>query len=124
MSPHAKNRSFLMPIQPVCRYYDFGLTFRWVRGDPFIVVKRGYVIEGRRSIVVEESRHPKIIDRPNEEVGADQDTWIATIPANPQEWDVGGALARVVAAWAQRRRDLADWNDRPRVRVTEQRKQG
>lgn len=89
-----------MPTRPISRYFNYGLTFRWAQGDREIAVKRGYVIEGSRFIEVTRPKHFSITDRPNEDPGQDRDTLIATIPANPSDWDKPGALERIAETWS------------------------
>lgn len=103
-----------MPARPVCRYYNFGLTFRWVRGDSFVAVKRGYVIEGQSVVVVRESKTPRVNDRPNEAVGTDEHTWVAKIPVNAADWNKPNSLASIATSWARKNTNLADWRDQPR----------
>lgn len=100
-------------VTPTSRYYNFGLTFRWVRGDAFVAVKRGYVIEGRAVLVLHESKNPRVVDRPNDVVGCDQHTWIASFPINPSNWEKPDALAIAATQWAQQHKNLADWRDQP-----------
>ncbi|NHD18609.1 MULTISPECIES: hypothetical protein [unclassified Actinopolyspora] len=89
-----------MPTRPISRYFNHGLTFRWAQGDREIAVKRGYVVEGNPFIEVTRPKHFSIADRPSEDPAQDRDTWLATIPANPSDWDKPGALARLAENWA------------------------
>lgn len=47
-----------MPVKPIARYFNCGLTFRWAQGASEVAVKQGYVIEG-----TEDVRNP---ERPSE----------------------------------------------------------
>lgn len=102
-----------MPARPISRYYNFGLTFRWVQGDPFVAVKRGYVVEGKAVLIIHEPKNPRVFDRPNESVGYDRDTWIASFPVRPSDWDNPEALSMAANEWARNHKDLADWRDQP-----------
>lgn len=108
-----------MPSRPISRHYDFGLTFRWVKGDSFVAVKRGYVIEGAAVIVVSEPKNPRVLDRPKETVGFDQATWVASFSIRPDDWDKPGSLAHAATEWACENRGVADWRDRPGQPVAE-----
>ncbi|WP_422647303.1 hypothetical protein [Actinoalloteichus caeruleus] len=85
--------------RPVRRYWAFGLTFRWVENDGFVVVKRGYVDEGSTVIQVHSRQFP-VQDRPGETAGHDQAGWLATIPTPAARWYEPTALSELAAAWA------------------------
>ncbi|MFD0924024.1 hypothetical protein [Saccharopolyspora rosea] len=78
-----------------------------------MAVKRGYVIEGKAVVVLRQSDHPRVIDRPNDIVGRDQHTWVASFPINPADWNKPDALALAATEWARNHKNLADWRDQP-----------
>jgi hypothetical protein len=101
-----------MPQQPITRHFDYGCTFRWVQGESHIVVKSGYVIEGKSVVVARARRTYEIQDRPGENPHDDERTWLATIPVNASRWPDGRYLVSAVNAWVQQHRNLVNLNSR------------
>ncbi|SFS81082.1 hypothetical protein [Saccharopolyspora flava] len=100
-----------MPKKPISRYFNFGVTFRWIHGEPRIVVKRGYVCEGHAFFVI--ARPPfEITDVPGLDPHHDHHTWLATIPANPSEWGNDRYFLKTAHAWASHNVALIDVRNR------------
>lgn len=98
-----------MPGRPITRYYNFGLTFRWARGDTFVVVKSGYVIEGKHIIAVRNQAALQVTNHPKETAGEDRHTWVATFPIASGDWDKPDALAIAATEWARDHEEIANW---------------
>ena len=105
-----------MPTRPITRHYNFGVTFRWIKGDSHIAVKRGYICEGRAAVVRFEPKHFKIIDRPGEDPHNDRESWIAAIPANPDRWDDDHYFRRIAHEWAAAHPELVNLRERTDMR--------
>ncbi|GAA2340670.1 hypothetical protein GCM10009854_16390 [Saccharopolyspora halophila] len=101
-----------MRHKPIRRHCDFGCTFRWIRGESHIVVKRGYVCEGKSVVVAKTARTFAVADRPGEDPHDDRRTWVATIPVNPAHWSDGRRFVGAVNAWVEQNRNLVDLEDR------------
>ncbi|MDI2027924.1 hypothetical protein QFW96_04860 [Saccharopolyspora sp. TS4A08] len=100
-----------MAGKPISRYYNFGVTFRWVQGESRIAVKRGYVCEGHSFFVLK--RPPfEITDLPGVDPQHDRHTWLAAIPAHPVEWGNDRYFLRTAHAWASNNVTLIDPNNR------------
>lgn len=89
-----------MIARPVSRYFNFGVTFRWVKGQSEIAVKRGYVWEGRPVVVMRPPRQ-KVTDRPYETPYDDRNTWIAAIPVNAAHWEDNAYFIHTAHTWAR-----------------------
>ncbi|MER7077951.1 hypothetical protein SAMN02982929_07170 [Saccharopolyspora kobensis] len=100
-----------MTKQPITRYYNFGVTFRWIRGDAHIAVKRGYVCEGQAFVVLWQPPY-EIRDRPGDDPRNDKRTWIATIPVNPIRWDDDRYFVNTACAWALKNPRFVDLKNR------------
>ena len=100
---------------PITRYFNYGVTFRWTQGESHVVVKLGYVLEGKTVVLIHKRRLP-ITDLPRQVVGKDQEHWHATFPVNPSQWHDGNALKELADKWAHnnpRLVDLTDLTERP-----------
>lgn len=111
-------------MRPISRYYNFGLTFRWVQDDPFVVVKRGYVVEGKSLVYLSYTGRVPTVDLPGDQVGNDHHTWVASFPINSGDWAKDGTLPAAAIAWARENERLANWNDqtqKPPIPISERR---
>src|SRR5690606_3037359 len=97
---------------PISRYYNFGFTFRWIRGDNFIAVKPGYVCEGQAFIARAQPKNYTIQDRPGDNPYSDEETWIACIPVNSDKWDDDEFFVKKTHEWAFKTPDKVDLKDR------------
>lgn len=102
--PHAQSGT------PITRYFNYGLTFRWRQGDTFVVVKRGYVIEGK-AVIIAPGWNPIAKDLPHQSPTNDNEHWLATFPANPSQWYDGRFLKELADKWAVNHPDIADLNE-------------
>lgn len=87
--------------KPIARYYNFGMTFRWIRGEPHIAVKPGYVCEGQAVIVKAGIRAFEVADRPAEDPYNDRHTWIAAISVSANLWDNDEMFQDIVNRWVK-----------------------
>ncbi|QIZ35103.1 hypothetical protein [Saccharopolyspora sp. ASAGF58] len=100
-----------MTKQPITRYYNFGVTFRWIKGESHIAVKRGYVCEGRAFVVIQQSPY-EVMDRPDEDPQNDKETWVTTIPVNPAQWGKDRYFVNTAREWAFNNPSLVDLRKR------------
>ena len=95
---------------PIDRYWNYGLSFRLKRGDPHVVVKKGYVIEGKSVTHWPKGIIPGITikDQPDVDINNDKHTWLTTIPFPSGMRDQPWALEKVADKWAKENHGIAD----------------
>ncbi|MBC6448818.1 hypothetical protein [Actinokineospora xionganensis] len=85
--------------KPCSRAFRHGFTFRWVKGDRYVAVMRGFCVDARRYLILHDhlAGH-QVHEKPQPLVDA--------ISAPPDEWWDNALLRHIADSWVNGRSHL------------------